>query len=308
MTEGYQPYPSTDAETEFLPPVSADTGTTAMISSGQGGLDGGGLDGGGQKTTEVAKEQAGDLTQGTVHAGQHVASVAKDQAASVTAEAGRQAKDLLGQARSELSQQVSSQQQRVADGLKSLSQQLHSMSEHSDQPGLAADLARQGAQATEQVASWFDGRDPGAVLDEVRSFGRRRPGTFLLLAAGAGLLAGRLTRGLKDEASGGTEQGGADGYRRSDLTSGTAGAFPAGSFTHPETAELTTGLPGAGGLSGTGGLPGAGGLSGAGGLPGQGSAGGFAPGAAPAGPLADEPLPYVSQDGEFGYPATGNSL
>jgi hypothetical protein len=31
----------------------------------------------------------------------------------------------------------------------------------------------------------------------MQSFARRRPGVFLALAAGAGLMAGRLTRGMK---------------------------------------------------------------------------------------------------------------
>ena len=234
MTEGYQPYSATNAETEYLPPVMPDAGSYAATEGGSGGAD--------QKTTDVAKDQAADLKQGTVEAGQHVASVAKDQASNVTAEAGRQAKDLLGQARSELSQQASAQQQRVADGLRSLSQQLHSMSEHSDEPGIAADLAKQGAHVTEQAASWFDGGDPGAMLNEVRSFARRRPGTFLLMAAGAGLLAGRLTRGLKDEASSdsdGGSQGSAGG--QAGLTSGTTGV---GSFTAPGTAGADQRWPG----------------------------------------------------------------
>jgi hypothetical protein len=187
-----------------------------------------------QSTTEIAKEQAADVAQTGVQAGQHVASVAKEQAANVGTEAGRQAKDLLGHARSELGRQATSQQQRVADGLKSLSGQLHSMSQHSDQPGMAADLARQGAHFTQQAASWFDERDPAALLDEVRSFARRRPGTFLLAAAGAGLLAGRLTRGLKDQA-GGSDSGPAAGAGTSELTTGgtALGSAPAD--------ELTTG-------------------------------------------------------------------
>jgi hypothetical protein len=35
----------------------------------------------------------------------------------------------------------------------------------------------------------------------MQSFARRRPAVFLLLAAGAGLVAGRLTRGLKGAAT-----------------------------------------------------------------------------------------------------------
>jgi len=265
MTEGYQPYPATDAETQYLPPVTPGLGGTTAPFNAQGDSQGE------QKTTDVAKDQAAELKQGTVQAGQHVASVAKDQAATVTSEAGKQAKNLLGQARSEIGQQAATQQQRVADGLKSLSQELHSMSQHSDSPGPAAQLARHGAQASEQVAAWFDGRDPGALVEEVRSFARRRPGAFLLLAAGAGLMAGRLTRGLKDEASSGSEDG---DYGRTSYTA------TGGSYTHPEAAGLAgTGL--AGGLA--------------------------APPPVPA-PVIDEPVPYVGQDGDLGYPTTGNSL
>jgi hypothetical protein len=53
-----------------------------------------------------------------------------------------------------------------------------------------------GADKAREVAQWLDGRDPGSLIDEVRSYARRRPGTYLAIALGAGLLAGRLTRGL----------------------------------------------------------------------------------------------------------------
>ena len=61
---------------------------------------------------------------------------------------------------------------------------------------MATDLVRQAAERSSAVASWLDGRDPGSLLTEVKSFARQRPGTFLLLAAGAGVLAGRLSRSL----------------------------------------------------------------------------------------------------------------
>jgi hypothetical protein len=45
-------------------------------------------------------------------------------------------------------------------------------------------------------------------VDELQSFARRRPGMFLAITAGAGLIAGRLTRGLKDASSGNGPSGG----------------------------------------------------------------------------------------------------
>ena len=57
-------------------------------------------------------------------------------------------------------------------------------------------------------------RDPGELLDEVRSFARRKPGLFLLGAAAAGIVAGRLTSGVKAAHSdSGPSSNGTTGYR-----------------------------------------------------------------------------------------------
>ncbi|TLM80256.1 hypothetical protein FDW83_19000, partial [Pseudarthrobacter sp. NamE2] len=92
--------------------------------------------------------------------------------------------------------QAGSQQQKAAEGIRTISGQLQSMADAPDQQGVASDLIRQAAQRSESVASWLENKQPGDLLSEVQRFARNRPGTFLLLAAGAGVLAGRLTRGL----------------------------------------------------------------------------------------------------------------
>jgi hypothetical protein len=152
-------------------------------------------------TVEVAKDQAASVGHGAADAGQHGAGVAKDQAQSVVAEAGSQAADLLRQARSELTDQANAQQQRVARGLHALGDELQSMAQRSERPGVATDLARQASSKSHDIASWLDSREPGHLVQELQAFARQRPGTFLLAAAGAGLLAGRLTRGVKDASS-----------------------------------------------------------------------------------------------------------
>ncbi|KZX21445.1 hypothetical protein [Rathayibacter tanaceti] len=50
------------------------------------------------------------------------------------------------------------------------------------------------------VAQWLEERDPSQLLDDVRSFARRRPGAFILIAAATGLVGGRLLRALTAEA------------------------------------------------------------------------------------------------------------
>ena len=72
---------------------------------------------------------------GAAEAGQHVTEVAKDQATAVASETGRQARDLLRQAQSELAEQAGAQQQKVAAGLRSIGEELTSMSGHDGDKG-----------------------------------------------------------------------------------------------------------------------------------------------------------------------------
>lgn len=151
-----------------------------------------------QGTADVVKSQATDLSHSSIRTGKHVADVAREQASGVAVEAGRQGRDLLHQAQGQLEEQAAQGQQRLVNQLLSLSDELHSMAGASGRGGMAASLASQAASRVRNAGQWLDGREPGQVVDEMQSFARRRPAVFLALAVGAGLVAGRLTRGLKD--------------------------------------------------------------------------------------------------------------
>jgi hypothetical protein len=151
-----------------------------------------------QGTAQVVKDHASDLGHSSVQTGKHVADVAREQASGVAAEAGRQGRDLLQQAQGQMEEQAARGQRRVAERLLSLSAELRSMAGNPSQGGVAADLVQQAAARVCDAGQWLDAREPGQVVHEVQSFARRRPTAFLLLAAGAGLVAGRLTRGLTD--------------------------------------------------------------------------------------------------------------
>ena len=143
----------------------------------------------------TARDEAGAVGRTAADAGRQVAGTAQDQAKQVTREARRQATDLLHEARTQASDQARAGQRRAGEGLRALAGELHGMAGGADQQGPASDLAAQAAGRVEAVADWLDRREPGELLDEVRTFARRRPGTFLLGAALAGALVGRLTRG-----------------------------------------------------------------------------------------------------------------
>jgi len=168
--------------------------------------------GGAQSSTDVAKDQAGAVAGTASDAGKHMAGVAGEQAGQVASEAAQQVKDLVQQTRGELTEQAATQQKRVAGGLRSLGEELHSMAQNSEQKGPATDLVQQAAERTSKVASWLEDREPGNVVEEVTRFARQRPGAFLAIAAGAGLLVGRLGRGLKaandDDGNSGDSSGG----------------------------------------------------------------------------------------------------
>ncbi len=164
-------------------------------------------DSGQSDVKQSAKEEASNLKQGAAEAGQHVAGVAKQETKRVASEAGSQARGLVHTVRNEVRSQASTQQSRAAEGIRGVSDQLSGLAQGQPASGLAADLVQQAAQRTQSIAQWLEQREPADILDEVKRFARQRPGIFIAIAAGAGIVAGRLTKALassaKDERSGG---------------------------------------------------------------------------------------------------------
>lgn len=208
-------------------------------------------------TSGPGGEQTSTGTEGGASVRDRAAQVggtAKDEAAGVAQEVKYQARDLAGEARTQIRQQVDVQRGRISDLLREVSEELEQMADRSDRNGLASDLARQGASRARDVRSYLDGG--GDVLEDVRRFARRRPGTFLVGAVVAGVLAGRATRAAaaarRQQQSGGRSQGVATTYPGTyagEYTAyGTTGAT--GATAYPQSAaypaETTTGGYGAG--------------------------------------------------------------
>jgi hypothetical protein len=152
-----------------------------------------------KETKDVALGEAKNVGQTAAQAGSQVAATATEQAKEVAAETQRQAKDLLDQGRTQVREQAITQQQKAGQSLTSLAQELRGLADgtSSGAPGPARDLLQQASGLVDDFAHKLQTRDPGELLDEVRSFARRKPGLFLLGAAAAGVVAGRLTSGVK---------------------------------------------------------------------------------------------------------------
>ncbi|WP_422390891.1 hypothetical protein [Arthrobacter sp. N1] len=195
----------------------------------------------GQDGKEAAKNVAGTATSEA----KNVAGTAASEAKSVAAEAGTQAKNLLGTVTSEVKSQAGSQQQKITEGIRGISDELKSMADKSDNH-MVSNLVQQASQRTDSVAGWLEGRDASELLEDVKSFARRKPGTFLAIAAGTGLVVGRLTRGLTGNP--GSADSSTSGPQGSAPT-GTSGTTTAGYTGYTEAdSDLYSGTPATGGF------------------------------------------------------------
>lgn len=206
-------------------------------------------------------DRAQTVGQDTKQAAQNVASTAGEEAKRTTREAKDQARQLFSEARSGVTEQASAQQSKAATGLRDLSDQLQQMAQGTDQDGMARGLVEDVARRAGDAAGWLDQRDPGSLLEEARGFARRRPMAFLAVAAGLGVVAGRLSRGLVDEARDSSDSSpGQMGQSGQYGQAGQAGQYGQTMGTTPVAAGGTAPLytestaPAAGGA--TGDLPG----------------------------------------------------
>jgi hypothetical protein len=189
--------------------------------------------------TKQVEEEASATAHQAKEGARHVAEVGKDEVKNVAQETSQQAKELWQQTRSQLLDQSAQQQTKVAEGLRSLSQELAGMARGSEHQGVASDLAQQASQRMGDVAGWLDQRDPGSLVSEVKQFARQRPGTFLAAAAVIGLVGGRLSRGLvADHQDQGDTAGptGSDAHAAAPVDHSTAGYSAYGSTSGTSTA------------------------------------------------------------------------
>ncbi|MBO3662371.1 hypothetical protein [Microbacterium stercoris] len=189
---------------------------------------------GGNGTAETAKQEAVGVKDTAQAEAGHVVETAKQEVSSVAHETKAQARQVYAETRRELSEQAATQQQRVADGLRSIGDELQQMARGSENPGMATEFVEMASTRLSDASSWLSQRDPGSLVHEVKTFARRKPGLFIAGALVAGIAAGRLTRAL---AEGAKEEHAASG------TGGAAGQASAGS--------TVTGVP-TGGASASG--------------------------------------------------------
>jgi hypothetical protein len=182
---------------------------------------------GGRGPDPGTPRQAASQTAGAAaEAAGNVAGTAKEQARQVTSEVSSQARSVAADVRDRVGEQARTQNDRLADGIRRMADELDQMTADRDDSPARAVVSRV-ADSGRQLADYLAERGPEGVLSEAQDFARRRPGTFLLSAAVAGFVVGRVGKGVL--AGGGSSAGASVKPRDDAFTSVPSQATPASS-------------------------------------------------------------------------------
>src|SRR5690242_13023153 len=139
----------------------------------------------------TASETASDARQ---EAGA-VAETVKDESKQLAQTAGEQTRTVMHQVQDDVRERAGQEAGKVAEALHAASRQLSEMaSAGQEQAGVLPAVAREGANASDRIASRLDEGGIDAIFADVRAWARRNPGTFIFGAVAAGFVAGRVVR------------------------------------------------------------------------------------------------------------------
>lgn len=172
------------------------------------------------QVADTARQQTHEVAGTAKEQTRQVGETAREEASQVLATATEQASNVLGELTDELSQKADEQASRLGQGLYEVSSQLWAMSENAGEQGIAVSAARQLSEQSERLADRLSQDGTAGLASDVRRYARNNPGSFLLGAAVLGVVAGRLTRGAKDQAKQ------SSGGRRSPMPSPTPSPMP----------------------------------------------------------------------------------
>jgi hypothetical protein len=176
--------------------MSIESRTDETLLTGAGSDEPGGVEHASAKEMAgAAKEQTAAVAGSAVEATKDVAHQAATQASVVAGEAKEQIGHLVDQAKTEFKTQADARGQQAAAGLQTVADQLTALTEgRSADAGQIGALAHDAQRRISGYAQALQQRGPQAVLEDITSFARRRPATFLVAAGVVGFAVGRLVR------------------------------------------------------------------------------------------------------------------
>jgi len=144
---------------------------------------------------QQAAQGVGSVASSAKDTAKDTMSEAATQVRSVAAEAKDQVGRLAQQAADEFRQQADIRSAQASEGLRSLSSQMSALANgRVEDAGTLVRFVQDGQSRVTSLAERLEQRGAQGVIDDIGAFARRRPGLFLLCAAGAGLVVGRMVR------------------------------------------------------------------------------------------------------------------
>ncbi|MGZ3145356.1 hypothetical protein ACVDFE_25830 [Lentzea chajnantorensis] len=214
----------------------------------------------------AARDEGSQVAQHAKEAAGEVGSTVRDQAAHVAQEAKQQTRHVVNDVRERVAAEAEQQAQRVSKQLGRIADELSEMAGGASSDSMSAGAIQSAADTSRQAARFLDERGAQGLLDSARDYARRKPGTFLLGAAVAGFLIGRVAK----SATGGGQSGQRSGGGVVPVTSERADLAPG--YTEPTGYPST---PGYGSTQGYAESPGHGVTQGYAESPGYGSTQGY---------------------------------
>jgi hypothetical protein len=188
-------------------------------------------------STSTASGTAQQAKESAKQTASEVAGTAKEQGQRVASEVGHQARSVVSDVRHSVTGQVRTGHSKLAEGLRSFSDEIGTMGGDSSSP--ANRVVQQLSHTGRRAADYLEDRGPEGLLDDVQNFARRKPGTFLLAMAAAGFVVGRLGKSTTKAVRSDNDSVGSHSY--------ASGGTPAGVYTGGyETGGYDTGTYGTG--------------------------------------------------------------
>jgi hypothetical protein len=157
----------------------------------------------------AARDEGFEVAQHTREAASQVGSTVREQASQVTQETAAQARHVVRDVRERVAAEAEEQAQRVSRQLGRIADELGEMAGNAPSDSMSAGAIQSAADTSRQAARFLDERGAQGLLDSARDYARRKPGTFLLGAAVAGFLVGRVAKSATGgDGEGSRQQGG----------------------------------------------------------------------------------------------------
>lgn len=156
----------------------------------------------------AARDEGVEVAQHAREAAGQVGSTVAEQAAQVRRETADQARHVVRDVRERVAAEAESQAQRVSKQLGRIADELGEMARSAPSDSMSAGAIRSAADTSRQAARFLDERGAQGLLDSARDYARRKPGTFLLGAAVAGFLVGRVAKSATGGGQAQPQQGG----------------------------------------------------------------------------------------------------